>query len=101
MGIKQLSKKYKATKQGKKDAFLIHKFDEKYPTRTTVEINDKINGKHLGFDLAVSLHKGIGNVESAGKFYVEPPIPISKVEDICMKTIAHAKRCSVTIVVCA
>ena len=99
MGIKYFSKKYKSTKK-EADFFLLDNKDSYDPNTPTILINPKVNGKRLGVDLSVILHKCLGNIISAAEFQTSPHIPISKVAKVCTKFVNLARRANVTLVIC-
>ena len=43
-----------------------------------------LNGKTLGINLLVILHKALGTNDGAGEFHLEPPCPNSEVIDKCL-----------------
>ena len=99
MGYKQTSKKYKATKK-EDDTLIIDNKNKDDPNAPAVLINQKVNGKRVGVDLSVTLHKAISSIISAGEMQCHPKIPVSKVTKVCTKLIALARRANITLVIC-
>lgn len=100
MGIKYLSKKFKAAANFVRSWLLNDNKDCEDPNAPATLINPKVEKKKYGVDLSVFLHKALGNVISAAEFQMVPKIPISKVDEVCLKLISLARQANIELVIC-
>ena len=56
-----------------------------------------LNGKTIGIDLSVILHKALGTNDGAGEYHLEPPCPNSGVIDKCSRFCGWAKSNNITL----
>ena len=89
MGFKNMSQKFKATKKDG-DTLLLEKKD-KDPNSPEIITNPIVDKEKLGTDLSVILHQVLGSVISAAEFQALPKLPISKVDEACLKLISLAR----------
>ena len=74
MGVNQLSKKLRPTDK----------------TPDTFAKSEIINGKTIGVDVSVVLHKGLGTDKGAGQYIVRPKVINSEVVDKCTRLCGYA-----------
>ncbi|EJK59105.1 hypothetical protein THAOC_20709 [Thalassiosira oceanica] len=98
MGGKNVAKKYRSTKAGNINTLLVESLDALGQVR--YDADQTIKGKTLGLDLSVVLHKALGDITSALEFQIQPPVPVSKIDDVLNKMILLFKRCEVKLLAC-
>jgi len=64
--------------------YLASKLRESSDTPDKVAECELLNGKTIGIDLSVILHKALGTNDGAGEFHLEPSCPNSEVIDKCL-----------------